>query len=679
LPRPSRTDSPAHGRNFLVGLISTIGLTFLGLCAIALVCLFTVPPIPHGPAFDAQYSVTDGFFYAGQPAKTAAYQAGCVALPFLIALSFWLSRRWTQGLSVAAADRVIGIGIGLYLLLMLSCGLPIVYCPHPPFWILPPSWILLPMNFSHPFLTPSRILFLLIGGGLEYYFLTSAPSRRNANRATMLLLVIWFLLIPSRFYLPSNIDDNLGYLYHLNAVLDAVSQAVNGHHILVDYPHIYGGYPEMLAPVIRLFPRGVGVLLAALAIPALIGMLCLLLTARLVIRRPAVLFVTGLALLGANYLPSFEDLYYGFLTARFFLPPVGLLAATLYFQRPGPLRYAAMTILAVAASIWNLDTGLVLWASWLGTLVIMKLAARDIRGLAFHMRIQILTLCAGWMAFFLYLRLSSGQWPDGGLVFYFQKIVVESGYFCLPLLFPDMWVFILSIYVISLALVFGASLRGKPGRLTPIMLMLSLYGIGTFSYFMGRSAPSNLVAVAYPAVLLAGIICSRAEMKMRRGILPANTRFLLLPTRIALLYWAFLMVAALPDFLPKILNVARNWNNPEQTPFRANVAFINRQVHPLEDGVYFLSNHSGFYYYLSDTVRPIKIPGTVELLRAKDMNALIEAIRTRQFSKLFVEQNFYAVQMYRPDLYDTIRTTLEQNYRVSETGPTGKLLLYTPR
>jgi hypothetical protein len=679
LPSKNRPDPLNRGRRLLFVLVLTVGLTLLGFGAIAVFCRVTIPPIPHGPGFDAQFTVFDGFFYSGQPAKTAAYEAGCLATPFLLGLGFFLGRRWAGKLSDKTTDRLTWTGVVLYLLLVMGCAWPMLYCPHPPFWMMPPSWLLLPFGFSHPFWIPARALFLLVAGGLALFFPAAPASRRNANRALVVLLAAWAVLIPARFYPPCEINDELRFVYHLNSVLDSLSQSVNGHHLLVDFPHIYGGYGEMLAPIIRLFPREIATLIAALAAPNVLGMLCLLLTARLVIRRPALLFVCGLALLGVGYLSTSEDIFYGYVTARLFFPPVGLLAATLYFRRPGAVRYAAATAVAALAPVWNLDTGLVLWASWLGTLLAMELAARNLSGVARHFLVQTLSLAAACTAFFLYLRLASGQWPDGGMLFYFQKLVLGSGYFCLGLIFPDMWGFVLSIYVIGLAVAFCACVRGRANWLTPVTLMISLLGIGIFGYFMGRSAESNLVGVAYPAVLLSGILCAEGEVLTRLRKLPAGARFLLLPSKMALFWWAFLLVAALPDLLATSGRVLRDWRSVEQTPLRANAAFVTRRVRPHEEGVYFLSNHSGIYYYLSDTVRPLRIPGMIELLRARDMDVLIDAIRARRIGKLFVEQNFYAIEMYRPDIYQEIRDAIAQNYRVSEVGPTGRLVLYTPR
>jgi hypothetical protein len=668
-----------RGRHLLVALLLAVSVTLLGLGAIAVFCQYMVAPIPHGPAFDAQFTVLDGFFYPDQPAKTVAYEAGCVASPFLLALGFFLARRWAGKLSDKILDRLTRTGVVLYLLLVMGCAWPIIYCPHPPFPLIPPLWLILPFDFSPPFCSLARVLLLFVAAGAALYFLASPASRRNANRALILLLTIWAVLIPSRFYLPRDIGNDYRYLYHFNSVVDSLSQSVNGHHLLVNFPHIYGGYAEMLAPLIRLFPRDIGTLVASLALPNVLGMLSLLLTARLVIRRPALLFVCGLALLGVGYLATSVDIFYCYITARFFFPPVGLLAATLYFRHPGALRYATATAIAALAPVWNLDTGLVLWASWLGTLLAMELTARNLPGIARHLLIQALSMAAAWAAFLLYLRLASGQWPDVGMLFYFQKFVVSSGYFCLRMLVPDMWGFVLGIYAIGLAVAFCACVRGRINWLTPVTLMISLLGIGIFSYFMGRSAESNLVMVAYPAVLLAGILCAEGEVLTRLRKLPAEARFFLLPSKLALFWWAFLLVAALPDLLATSGRVARNWRSAEQTPLRADVAFVTQRVRPHEDSVYFLSNHSGIYYYLSDTVRPLKIPGTIELLRAQDMDVLLDAIRARRIGKLFVDQNFYAIEMYRPDIYQAIRDAIAQNYQAAEVGPTGWLVLYTPR
>jgi hypothetical protein len=661
-------------------LVFAIGVAFLGLFFIGLWCHRAVPPIAGDPAFKREVTVAENFFYLGQPWKTAAYQGCCLALPFLLAGGFWLGRRLAGRLSVRTLERLTRLGALFYLLLVAWSAWPMIFYPSPPLPLIPPSWFLLPFDYSPAFLLPS-VLFVAISAGLLFLGLRSRDRRRTFHQFTFLLLLIWAALIPSRFYPACEIDDEPRYTYHLNSVLDALSQSVNGHHLLVDFPHIYGGYVEMLAPIIRLFPRSPEVLLTALAVPNILGTLCLLLTARLVVRRrPALLFLCGLTLLAALDLCGARDLTYGYSTARVFFPAAGLLAATLYFRRPGRLGYAATTGLAAVAGLWNLDTGLVLWASWLATLMAMEFAGRRPLGALRHLLLQTLTLAVAWAGFLLYLRASSGQWPALGMLFYFQRFVLGTGYSCVPLICPDLWVPVLGLYVMGLALAARGFFRRMITWRTPTLAMISLLGLGVSSYFMGRSAESNLMAVAYPAIILACMLGEEVEILSRRpdGGLVAG-RLFILPTKLALVWWSFLFVAGLPDLLSISGNVIRHWGCAQETPFRAKAAFVRQATQPGEGGVFFLSNQSGLYYYLSDTVRPLKMPGIVELMRASDMDVLLDAIRRHQIEKLFVEQNFYSIAMYRPDVYEQVRATVQHNYRQAASAPDGKLILYVPR
>jgi hypothetical protein len=649
----------------------------LGLALIAAICWCSVPPLTLGQSFDAQFTIPEGFFYAGQPAKTLAYQAGSIAAPFLLAASFFTARRWVKKLSPTAIHRLNWIGLVLYLLLALWCVMPMFYCPNPPFWITPPSWLLLPIDISPPFWVPARFFVLFVALGLGWFFVSVPQTRRNANRVTAVLLALWLWLIPSRFCAPGEINDLLFYTYHLNTLLDAMAQSANGHHWLVDFPHIYGGYGELLAPLLQLCPRSIGILITALSLPVIAGMLCLLLTARYLIPRPALLYLTGLALFAAIYATAVEDRYYGYSTARLFFPATGLLMATLYFRRPSAWKYSGMTAIAAVAPIWNLETGLVLWGSWLLTLLAAETAARRFGTAARHLVVQVLALAAAWAALFIGLRAASGQWPNASLLLYFPSLVAMKGYFCLRLIVPDVWILVLLTYLAGLSLALLGHLRGRPAPATSMTLMLSLLGIGIFSYFMGRSAPSNLVLVAYPAILLTGRFCAEVEALQRRRVLLPQLRYLHLPLKFALFWWAFIFVIALPALLSADRSVVTLWR--AQTPLAADAGFIQEKVRPQEERVYFLSNQSGIFYYLTQTTRPLKIPGMDELLYGADMNVLIDSIRARRFQKLFVDRNFYAIEMYRRDIYQDIRDAVSQNYRAVAASPSGHVVLYAPR
>jgi hypothetical protein len=664
-------DEPGPVRRF-ARLIVTVDLSAVGLAIIAAVCWFFVPPIDHSAAFDAQFTIDPRFFYPEQPAKNLAFEAGCLAAPVLVILSFFASRRITDSLSVSGLRWLIATGLTVHLLFWAACLKQIVYCPNPPLWI-PPLWLFIPVAFPPDVPGWEWSVSLVAAGTLPLFFVNRAPSRRVRNGVMIPVLLLWLLLAPARFYAPAEITDQTNFTYHLNAVLDALSQATNGHHLLVDFPHIYGGYIELLAPFVRLFPRAIGVPLLVLAIPSVLSVLFLLLTARLLIRSPSVLLMSCLGLLSFAYLVSLPDPYYGYVTVRSFMPALGLFLATLYFKHPGAGRYLLASGVAALAPIWNLDTGLVLWGGWLVTLSAAELAARRWRELTRHLVTQATLFLAAWAAFFLYLRLTSHAWPDLHLLFYFQTLVVQAGYFCVPLLVPNVWMSLVLLYLVGLAVALIAHGRGPVRWETRMILMISLVGVGTLSYYMGRSAESNLISVCSPGVLLLGLLYSEISAP------PAIRRWYLAPWLAMVLWWIFLLFMHLPVLLARGPQFVRDWRDPSVTPFKARAALVSRWVQPREKSVYFLSSQSGFYYYLSETVRPLRIPGTIELLRTRDMDVLLAAIRERRIAKLVVEQNFYDVGMYRSDVYQALKVAVAQNYQSVETSPSQRLTLYVPR
>jgi hypothetical protein len=663
----------------LATLILAIAPALLGVFVVGAICLRLAKPVVLDAAFAAQVSVYSGYFYAHQPGKMLAYLVDCLVVPPLMAGAFWLARGWVGGLGGASVAWINRLGLLAYVSLLFWCAWALLTCSDPPMKTMPPLFILMPVAVSEPFWTIARVLALGTVAGLGAIFVRARPDRPLARKVLGWLLALWAVLLPTRFYYPALLNHWTIYTYHLNSLLDAESQAVAGHHMLVDYPHIYGGYGEILAPMVRLFPRDLGVLLASLAIPDALGMLGLLLTAWVVVRRPALLFICGLALFCVQYGVATRDIYYGYGTARFFLPPLGLLCATLYFRTGRRRWYVAATMLAAGAPIWNMDSGFVLWGSWAATLALMALAAGRFATVARHFAIQALALAAAWSAFFLYLRFVSGQWPDLGLLFYFQQLVVAQGYFCLRLASPDAWTFVILIYLLGLVLVLRDFAARRAHWLTASTLMISLLGLGLFSYFMGRSVPSNLIVGAYPAILLLGVFCAEGDIGLAAKRLPAITRWFLLPFKLCLFWWAMLFSVQLSDQVRRSADTVVNWTSRAPTPLILNAAFVQQQAHPGEHGVLMLAGHSGLYYYMSGTARELKIPGVVELLRAQDMDRMLDALRTHAVKKLFVEDNFYDVSMYRADIYQSIRDVIAQNYQAAAASPSGDMTLYVPR
>ncbi len=671
-------------RRFLLTLWLAIAFSGLVLGALAAVVLHLTPPLDFTQAFLAQFSVGPNYLDADQPAKSHAFELSCLFAPVAIVLAYGFAGRLVRNRKAPLLDSWLRLAVASCWIFFLWALSPLVSCASPAVKGMPPWWLLSGWFFRlHPAPLELRLLCLGLEVALAFLILRRSPSAQGSRLAFYALLGIGLLVLPSNIYAVSQIANDWPFTYHFNVVLHAVSQVVNGHHLLIQFPHIYGGYIEFLGPIVSLFPRRVETLLALFPVLNAVALLCLLLTARLLIRHPATLLVTGLALLAVAFVPTSDDHYYPYAPIRTLFPSVGLLAAVLYFKRPCFLNYVLASVSAALAPIWNLDTGIVLWVSWTAATIISNLALGKLRHAAQQLGLQVVVLIIIGIFFLLYLRIVSGFWPDIALLVPFQKLVLGAGYFCVPMLVPDAWLLVLMVYLVGLVSAFAIYQQKASTWRTNSMVMVALLGTGLFLYFTGRSVESNLVSVSYPAILLGGILISEARSLILLGRLPRLTWAFLLPLALTIGWWAIVGSLALPNLVAQSARVLMDGRGSPPTPFLVNAAFVQRAVHPGEE-VFMLSNQSGFYSYLSRTACPINLPGPGEWLLTPDMNRLIDALNAARFPKLIVDQNFFTIGdymagAYRPDIYRSIQQAIATHYRIVATSPTGQVTLCIPR
>jgi hypothetical protein len=364
---------------------------------------------------------------------------------------------------------------------------------------------------------------------------------------------------------------------------------------------------------------------------------------------------------------------------RGIFPALVLLLATSYLRRPGIILYGATSLLSTLAPLWNQDTGLVLWCAWTATLIVREWSEGTCRKIGWHLAIQPLLLLGGVAVFIFYLRMSSGKWPDLHLLFTFQQVFIGLGYYCLPILVPDVWMLVIVIYAVGFATVLILYRRRTVSWRTHALFMISLMGTGSFSYFMGRSAESNLVNTASVVPLLLGLYLSETRVLIALGQLSRLSWVLLLPLTSIQVWWALLFVLAGPQLIEqsaaKLVGSERGFPN---TSFENNAAFVLSHTMPRQ-GIYLLSDQAGFYHYLSNTFSDINLASTDEFIWTKDIDRLVSAIEARQIPKLFVDRNFFETKIYRIEVYNRLEKAIAQSYRAEAKSPGDRITLYVPQ
>jgi len=681
-PNDAQGKTTSDAQRTVLRLWLTTALSGVTLGILSVIVWRLTPPLVIDAAFLANVTVEAGYFYADQPRKTMAFEFGCIAAPWVIALSYSFAGTRIEKLKSHVLPLALRFAVGATWLFLLACIVPLAYCPHPVLEGMPPSWLLSRWFFVGHHGTPvwMRAVCLTLVCAFGLVLAMRNFRRKDLNPTLLALLLLVAALVPSDFYTADQVNDDWRFTNHFNAIAHALSQVTSGHHLLTHFSHLYGGYVEFLGPLLALFPRRIETLLLPFGLLNALATLGFLLTARIVIRHPLLFLITGLGFVGYGYFGpgASGDCYYQYEPIRTLFPSWGLLAATLYFRRPSGFQYGLVSGLAALAPLWNFDTGIVLWAGWTTTLAAHQLGGRRPIQALKQIGRQAMLLVGIAIGFLFYLRLVSGVWPDPGLFFAYQKLVLKSGYLCVGVLFPDVWVIILAIYLLGLVTAFHFYRKQQASWKTDFLLMTSLLGIGLLLYFFGRSAESNLTGVAYPVILLLGVFLNEARLLISRQKLPQITWAFLLPLWAMICWEVVIFALALPELLGQGGRTLAAWNHRSETPFEINAAFVEKAVLPGEQ-VFMLSNQSGFYHFLSGTVCPINTPGPGELIDAPSMKLLIAGLNSGQFSKLVVDDNFYEVGTYRPDFYRRIHEAIATRYRSVATSATGQVTLYVPR
>jgi hypothetical protein len=322
--------------------------------------------------------------------------------------------------------------------------------------------------------------------------------------------------------------DNIWH--HIDIILGAVNQVAHGRTVLVDTSSQYGVlYPYAAA---ALTPGGVSLRGVTVFFATLVSLQFVFLLAA-VSRFPGMtngwraaftLAYAGLAapMLGSAMFLARETLflsgirtadiqpvYYQFTPIRtiFFALFAWLLAV--WGDRLGRRGATAGYLLAATAFLWNADTGLVILVAWAGMLVYRGLAAcrlapiQSLMLVARHIAAATATFAVANAAYAVFAFVRCGRWPDFAGLFRFQKIFYQAGFFMLPMPLWELWQPVFALHALTIAWCLRQAVYGQVPSGAAWKFFVAAYGLGSFSYYQGRSMTGFLPSTFLPALLLA--------------------------------------------------------------------------------------------------------------------------------------------------------------------------------
>jgi hypothetical protein len=470
-----------------------------------------------------------------EPLEKARYLLGLLCIPTLPTVFYVLGRRFMRP---EAFDFLSRPGTLAIRDLLLSSILA--------------AWLLVLLRFSQ---IPNSSGYLLVS-----LLMAIALVFRWRDLPRMSAIMSWWVVgsLAVLGFLTQCVGDNWffrchHFWHHLDIVLAVVNQVAHGKTILVDTTSQYGLlYPYAIAAALA--PFGVSMPGTTVVFSLLIllqAALLFLAFSRLPGMSPAwraafaisyaglVAPGFGMALFGAPNSLFYVDILQpdaDFATVYLQLVPIRTIwfAVFVWLCSPGafqdrrwfvPLGY----VLAGVSFLWNTDTGLVILVAWTGMLIYSRLDdwRRDPVGLLRHTAIHLAALAGtlvGSLAFYAaFAWLRSGQLPRYNELLFFQRVFYQAGFYMRPMPLWEFWQPIMAVLALTIAWCMRQAVREQLPALAPWLFFIAAYGLGSFSYYQGRSLPQVLPAVFLPALLLA-FLWTRQGMSALTGHTLAEIR-----------------------------------------------------------------------------------------------------------------------------------------------------------
>ena len=441
-------------------------------------------------------------------------------------------------------------------------------------------------------------------------------------------------------------DSILPWALHINPVIYPLAQVMAGKTLLVNCASLYGLYPHFLQPLYQIFPLSVysfTVVMAILLVACLAAQWVFL---RTVTKNDFVLLAGFAAAVLYSYVRPRFDPYFQYWPIRLLSPSLLLALSALYLRGIGKRWIYYVTFLSSAlATLWNLDTGLVVLSAWLLLVSYTELFRNpwraSVRPILWHALTAFgsLFLVHGGYALFAFLR--SGAWPDWGMTAKYYKLFSHYGYFMLPMArLPHMWGIVVAVYVAALVVAIHGLLRKEKEVLCGSLFLLAILGAGLFGYYNGRSHDHCVVPLLYVPILIITLLADDILSGVKDG---NRAYFKVLPLGALLLYFcasALPSVFTLGQWLRSDGSIQAGSSasvQGSQGMNSRNIEFIRKQTRPGER-IFILvrGDLGGIYYAESSTASVLDLPSSTDWFFASDMRKMETFLGENKSTKVFV-------------------------------------------
>ena len=493
----------------------------------------------------------------------------------------------------------------------------------------------------------------LLVTGVILFFLNLGLTRRIAESV---YLIFCGVLLTILFFV--NVFDTTNYFgipVHFNAVFYSLDQVVKGKTLLVNLTNQYGLYPHFLEPffqIIRLNSFTYSLTFSLLTTVSY-GLIYIFL-----FRSTRDHFVTSITLVSILYLRAFShidwesyDTYFQYTPIRFFFPCLLLVLVQSYLMRPSRYRYHFISFVSSVSTLWNFESGIVVFLTWILVQIYEKLAFHKSLNSSFfrsvsRILLNSLAMLAMVVAAYCYIMfLRSGEWLNIYSMLKYQEIFYVSGFFMMHMPVIHFWNLVIFAYSFGFIYAIYGALTRTDSRFDSEVFLVSILGFGLFWYYQGRSHDYNLLTVIHPAIILLGFALFRTKPDIRWNSPNGTTSKAVLAVFVLL---SSLALSSLDKAIPRAFESFKTMEhaimNEEQVPAHLieSVEFIKSHTAYGEKVIMLLNEEDdGLLYNLTGTVSALPVPGGSERILIREFEEIVSHLNANISFKVFSAANHF--------------------------------------
>ncbi len=651
---------------FTLGILATSGSIFL-LC----VCIkFFYRPDTSKIVFEASKIYLDKLLpaFIPKPVERLQFALSVLSSPFLLFTFYKLFSKYINTLSKEIIPRVYSIISTIVLLLLFSVtyiGLSVSNFMY--------------VEKSYFFNGVGKYLYSLVLFPLGVYIIFSLKKEKYYNLINILLYIFSGVLLMSMFFVSiigvgeSNLDM-LSIVSHANPIFFPISQVVAGKTLLVNLSSQYGLYPVFLEPIFKLFGLNMLSLTSTMGVLLSLSFLFIFLFIHRLVKNKIILFL-GFSTIMFYFLDGSASPYpyFQYWPIRTLFPSILLFLSSLYFKSKNKFLYYLLFFISALAILWNFDSGIIVFSSWIIALFYMEMFKSDIkiiiRNIIFHVIRGALAICLVSSGYVVYSFLRSGQMPNLSLFFLYQKLFYD-GFMMIAMPFPHIWILIMLIFLSGLLWSIRNLIIKDDNYKNISIFLLSILGIGLFSYYEGRSHDATLYTPLYLVLMLLPIMADNIfDILVKNSKLYGHT-----------LLFLFIIFILFASPLSIIHNSHRyfssvkagfnSFSNHSETTLSNNVNFIKRNTKEWEGVIMLTGPFDGAYFGETHTRSILDIPSFTEVFYKREADYIINFLRCNKTVKVFVYPFSKFYDQFGNDLVDIrINQLIKSNYSVvTESG-----------